>query len=128
MAGETDIEYGGAYGMVFDYVHHMGIEFAGLPCERAARLKDNPEMRVMGVEVVEYCDEMLHVVVLARHEMPAAKIEPACLAKRVIKLCGQVTECVFKRMAVALAVAVAVYALNSIGKFSAQLPRCDSEA
>lgn len=76
VAGEGNIEDGGADAMVLNNIYDGGNKGTRLPCEGRTRFKDHLKMRVAGMEVTEGLHEEFHVIVLACHEMTATEIDP----------------------------------------------------
>ena len=76
VAGEGDVDDGRTYPVVLHDVDDARGEEAGLPGEGAPRLEDELELGMTCLELLQHAHEALHVVVLTRHQVSAAHIQP----------------------------------------------------
>lgn len=128
VAGEGHVEQGGLDAVVLHDVHDGGHERAGLPGEGRARLKDEAQAGVLAAEGLQQADEVGRVVVLPRHEVAAAEVEPLDAVEPAAELLLDVRQRVLQGVAAALAVAMAVEALYAVGQRVGQVLGQHAEA
>lgn len=108
VAGEADVEDGGADAVVLHDVDYAGHEGACLPGEGTAGFEYHAQVWPSGVEVAQGLDEQLHVVVLAGHEVASAEVDPFQTGKPGGELINYMYERARESLGGALAMAVDV--------------------
>ena len=76
MTGETDIEDSRTYAFILNDIDDMRHQRSRLPGKGAAWFQNNLQPGVALVEALHQTDEPFYVVVLTRHQMSAAEIDP----------------------------------------------------
>ena len=128
MASEAHVKDGGAYAAVLNNVYHLRHQRSCLPSEGAAGLQHHLKPRVAAAEPLQQVDETLHVIVGAGHEVTATKVYPLQLWEPLRKLFLYMCECALKHIRPALAMAMAVEAVEILGQLLRQLIGGDAKA
>ena len=121
VGGEAHVEDGGLDASVFHHIDHATDEVARLPRKSRAGFEDDAQVGIARAERAEQTDEMVRVVVGARDEMAAAKVEPLGLLKPRRKVGLNVHEGTLEGVAVVLAMVVDVEALDAFRQTLGQL-------
>ena len=116
VAGEAHVEYGGLNTVVFHDVNNFCLERTCLPSEGGPGFEYELKVGILGLEGYERTYEVLHVVVLSRHEMSAAKVEPFEAGQPSAEFFFDVGQRVFQCVGGTFAVAVAVETYNTFGQ------------
>ena len=128
VAGETHVEHGGADAAVLDNIDDLAHQGTGLPAKGAAGLQDDAEPGIAGVETAEQGHQRIDVVVGTGHEVAAAEIDPLDLGKPFGKMVFYMYERAREDIGTALAMAMAMEALDVGGQLIGQLLGTDAEA
>ena len=102
--------------MVLHDVHHLACQHPRLPCKCAARLQQYLQVRIAAAQALEQTYQVLHIIVFARHQMPAAEVEPLYLPKPLAELRLNMLQRPFEGVGVVLAMAVAMKTLQAFGQ------------
>ena len=86
VAGETGIDDGSLDAVILHNVHNLRHEWTRLPGKGAAWFKDDFQMRIAYMKILQGLDEQFHIVVLACHQMPTSKVNPFDLRKPLREL------------------------------------------
>ena len=116
VAGERDVEDGGADAVVLDDIYDGGDEGARLPGKGAAGLENHTEMGPAGMEVAQGLDEEVGVVVRTGHEVTAAEVDPLQTGEPGGELIYNMYERAREGLGAALAVAVDMESFDGGGK------------
>ena len=66
-------------------VEHGRDQFPRFPGDGAARFQDHFQMRVARTKSLQGLDQMLNIVALPSHQMPASKVDPLQLGEKDAK-------------------------------------------
>ena len=86
VAGERHVEHGRAHAAVFDDVLDGRDQIARAPRKGAARLENQPQVGIAGVEVAQDGNQLVAVVFGVRHQMAAAHVEPLELRQQLAEV------------------------------------------
>ena len=121
VAGEADVEDGGADALVLYDVDHAADQRSCLPGKGAAWFEDNLQVGIALMETLHETHQSLDVVVLARHQMSTAEVNPLYLWEPLRELLLYMLQRTLKDVGAALTVAMAMEAANVDGQLRRQL-------
>jgi len=116
VTGEADVEDGCLDSVVFHDVNNAGYEGTGLPGKSAAGFQYHLKVRPSGVEVTQGLNQEFNIVVLAGHQMAAAKVYPLELREPWRELIYNMYERARESLGAALAVAVDMETFDILGE------------
>ena len=128
VAGEADVEDGGADALVLYDVNHAADQRTGLPGKGAAWFEDNLQVGIALMETLHETHQSLDVVVLARHQMATAEVNPLYLREPLRKLLLNMLQRALKDVGAALTMTMAMEATNVAGQLLWQLVGSDAKA
>ena len=128
VAGEADVEDGGADALVLYDVDHAADQRSGLPGKGAAWFEDNLQVGIALMETLHETHQSLDVVVLARHQMSTAEVNPLYLWEPLAELLLNMLQGALKDVGAALTVTMAMEATDVAGQLLWQLVGSNAKA